>query len=358
VDELCAIEKARFDLARELFLAEPWDHFFVLFSSTDWLGHSATGSFLRGEQSARTAFLRLYRNIDRYVGWLVDHAPDATVAVLSDHGQCEQEAVFRVNAFLRELGLVSLDHDGPAPDHGFGRSPRARVRVQVPAAAGRFRSNRLVRPGALLIKRGLRRGLGVEVTHRARHVNRASSRAYCPTDASFAIYTRDVEPEELDRVRNALLSVRLSDGRQAVEHVWTQEELYGRRLVSGPSLLFAPAHGVRPSAVMNEHVVSPVLAPGTGCHQRDGILMLAGPNVRTSDLGRCSIYDVAPTVLWAMGCGLPAEMDGRVLFEAFEPEFALEQPVREVEDGWIDAGARSATISDEVVRRLKALGYI
>ena len=37
VEELCAIEDARFDLARELFLTEDWDHFFVLFSSTDWL---------------------------------------------------------------------------------------------------------------------------------------------------------------------------------------------------------------------------------------------------------------------------------------------------------------------------------
>ena len=52
LDELCEIEQARFDLARELFLAEDWDHFFCLFSSTDWLGHTATGHLLSGDAGA------------------------------------------------------------------------------------------------------------------------------------------------------------------------------------------------------------------------------------------------------------------------------------------------------------------
>lgn len=359
IDELCTIERARFDLARELFLAEAWDHFFVLFSSTDWLGHGATGSFLRGEQSARKAFLRLYRDIDRYVGWLIDHAQDASVVVLSDHGQCEEQAVFRVNAVLRDLGFASLAEGATAVDPFFvSRRPRARVRVQVPPAIGRLRSKRLIGPAARLVKRSLRRGLGVAVTRAQRQVDRASSRAFCPTDASFAVYTRDVAPEELEQIRAALLSVQLPDGRQAVESVWTVEELYGRRLGFAPALLFAPALGVRPSATIKEDVVSGARAPGSGCHQRDGILMLAGTDVRAADLGRCSIYDLAPTLLWTMGCGIPEEIDGRILFEAYDQAFALKQPVRQVDGGWIEAGAGSAAVPDEVARRLKALGYI
>jgi hypothetical protein len=196
------------------------------------------------------------------------------------------------------------------------------------------------------------------VTRASQHVNRLSSRAYSPTDASFAIYSRDVSPDELEQIRSALLSVRLADGRQAIEHVWTPEELYGRRIGFAPSLLFAPAQGVRPSATIKEDVVSAARAPGTGCHQRDGILMLAGPYVRAADLGRCSIYDVAPTLLWTMGCGIPREVDGRVLFEAFDEGFTLEQPVRQVDGGWIDAATGSSAVPDEVARRLKALGYI
>jgi predicted AlkP superfamily phosphohydrolase/phosphomutase len=361
LDELCAIEQARFDLARELFLAESWDHFFVLFSSTDWLGHTGTGAFLDGDASARAAFLRLYRDIDGYVGWLVDHRQDALVALLSDHGQCDETAVLRVNGVLKDLGLAVPAERGSAPDPFFvNRRPRARVHVRVPSAIGRLRSNRVVRPGALLVKRGLRRGLGVEVTRAAQRVDRTSSRAFCATDATFGVYAPDLGPEELGVIGDALLSVQLPDGRQAVEQVWTPEELYGRRFGNAPDLLFSPAQGVRPSATIKDEIVDGPRAPGRGCHQRDGILMLAGPHVRATDLGRCSIYDVSPTLLWAMGAGIPSEIDGRVVFEAFEEPFAFEQPVREIEDGWVEVGGTdpAAGTSDEVARRLRALGYI
>src|SRR5437870_523393 len=106
VDELCRLEEARFALARDVFLNETWDHFFVLFSSTDWLGHGLTGAFLGGDADARAAFLRFYRQLDGYIGWFLEQAGDALVAVLSDHGQCEELAVVRINDVLHRLGLA------------------------------------------------------------------------------------------------------------------------------------------------------------------------------------------------------------------------------------------------------------
>ena len=44
---ISALEATRFALRARLLRAEEWDHFFVLFSSTDWLGHAATGLFAR-----------------------------------------------------------------------------------------------------------------------------------------------------------------------------------------------------------------------------------------------------------------------------------------------------------------------
>src|SRR5262249_33145726 len=88
--ELCAIEAGRFRLARALFEREPWDHFFCLFSSTDWLGHILAGRVLGGDAAAQALLLRLYRQLDGYVGWFRERAPDATFALLSDHGQCAE----------------------------------------------------------------------------------------------------------------------------------------------------------------------------------------------------------------------------------------------------------------------------
>lgn len=360
-EELCAIEEARFDLARELFLAEPWDHFFVLFSSTDWMGHNATGLMLRGDAGARDAFLRLYRQLDSYIGWLVEHAPDATTVVLSDHGQCEEIAVLRVNALLRDLGLAKLVEPEPGAVSPFvvDRREKPRVTTEVSAALGRRRTSRFVRPFAPLAKRVRRRG-GIELIRSSQVIDRRSSIAFSPTDASFAVYVRDGGEQQLDRIRAALLDLRLEDGRPAVSDVWTPEELFGRTTDSwAPALLFAPAIGVRPSAAVKGPVVGPPRAPGRGCHQRDGIVMLAGPTVAAADVGGASVYDVSPTMLWAMDAGIPSDGDGRVLAEAFEQSFVAGRPLRHVDPLPVEDDARAHPgHPGEVARRLKALGYI
>ena len=52
----------------------------------------------------------------------------------------------------------------------------------------------------------------------------------------------------IEGVREALASVKLRDGRPAIDGVWTAEELYGRLGEPGdPTLFFSPAVGVRPS---------------------------------------------------------------------------------------------------------------
>ena len=86
---------------------------------------------------------------------------------------------------------------------------------------------------------------------------------------------------------------------------------------------------------------------------------MGGPQVVQADLGSASIYDLAPTMLWAMGAAVPAEGDGRVLFEAFSPEFADAQELVETEAAPLSVGAVYEDDPDgEVAARLRALGYI
>jgi predicted AlkP superfamily phosphohydrolase/phosphomutase len=361
LDELCGIESARFELARELFLHEEWEHFFVLFSSTDWLGHQGTGLFLGGDDGARASFLRLYEQLDSYIGWMLEREPEALVVVLSDHGQCEETSVLRVNAVLHELGLVSLEQAAPDDESPFfvDRRRKARRSIGIPNALGRYRSHRLVRPFALAAKKAIRRGLDIEVTRASRRVNFAASSAFSPTDASFAVYVRESASHEVERIREALLAVKLPDGRAAIDDVWTPEELYGEAVGDWPpTLLFSPALGVRPATALKDGAVSAPRVGGRGCHQRDGIVFVAGPDVAAGELGRSSIYDIAPTMLWAMGSAVPRGTDGRVLTEAFEPGFVSTHRLNETEPVPVEAGAPESSGNDEVERRLKALGYI
>jgi predicted AlkP superfamily phosphohydrolase/phosphomutase len=361
LDDLCGLEEARFALAKELFLGEDWDHFFLLFSSTDWLGHAATGHFLDGDPGARAAFGRLYGQLDGYVGWLRERAPDATVVVLSDHGQCEETHVVHVNGVLRELGLVRLIRERPGNVASELAGGELKGTIRVPVGLRRLRSNPLLRRGTRFTRRALRRAVGVELLtpERGLEVDRVLSRAFTPTIASYAVYTRSCDESVLSRLRAALAGLRLDDGRSAFDGIWTLEELYGRvPTPPAPTFVFAPSLGVRPSIRVRSPFVERARARGRGAHQRDGVLIAAGPDVRPGELGRSALTDISPTLLWLMGEPVPADADGRVLFEAFAHDAVASRELREVDSAAADRAVRRDWDSDDVERRLRDLGYL
>src|SRR4051794_16184669 len=157
LDDLSAIELRRFELAQALFEREEWDHFFVLFSATDWLGHHSAGRFLAGDAEARAAFLRLYRELDSYVGWFAERADGATLAVLSDHGQCEEAYWLHVNGVLRERGHVTLLRERPTDVANAVTGGAVKGQLKLPPALAALRKAPLIRPVARGAKRLLRR---------------------------------------------------------------------------------------------------------------------------------------------------------------------------------------------------------
>jgi predicted AlkP superfamily phosphohydrolase/phosphomutase len=361
LDDLCGLEEARFALARELFLREEWDHFFILFSAPDWLGHAATGLFLDGDPAARAAFLRLYEQLDGYIGWLRDQAADATLFVLSDHGQCEETHSVHVNGLLRELGFVRVLRERPSDVASAVAGNGLRATIRVPLAFRRLRSNPVLRPAARLARNALRRGLGVELLtpQRGLDVDHVLSRAFTPTVASYAVYTRDCQADELERIREALAALRLDDGRPAFDGIWTLEELYGRKGVPpAPTFFYAPALGVRPSNWVKAPVLERAPQRGRGAHQRDGMIIVAGPEVVPQALDRPAIVDLCPTLLWLMGAPVPADADGRVLFEAFTAATLASRDVQEIDAEADNRPATRAESSAELERRLKDLGYL
>jgi predicted AlkP superfamily phosphohydrolase/phosphomutase len=319
-----------------------------------------TGRYLRGEPEAEAAMLKLYRQLDEHIGWLREHAPDALVAVISDHGQCEEQVVLRVNSVLQDAGLVRelRSADAAASPFFVDRRSERQGQIKLPPAIGRYRRNERMWRLGLAAKRALARR-GLSVTAASPHVDRLGSRAFSPTDASFAVYVNHPVDDDLERAREALLGIQLEDGRQAIEGVWTMEELFGHARTGDlePALFFSPALGVRPSSALKRPILR-YRTEGRGTHQRDGIAILHGGPVAAGALEPASICDLAPTLLWAMEAGIPIDGDGRILFEAFEPEFATTQPVREIDEPFVAFHELADSDSSEVNRRLRELGYI
>ncbi len=99
----------------------------------------------------------------------------------------------------------------------------------------------------------------------------------------------------------------------------------------------------------------------SGTHRLEGILVLAGPGIRTDGrIAEASIMDVAPTVLRGLGLPVSTDLDGRVLESAFTPEWLAAHPAREVDAYRHEAPTPpdSQPINEALLERLRSLGYI
>ena len=168
-----------------------------------------------------------------------------------------------------------------------------------------------------------------------------------------------VPPEEYEQVRTAIVDLlsdlTTPDGRPAFEFVVRREEFY-----DGPLIEEAPDVLVCPRGMDN--VLSPTLYGRTFLpeekydHKRDGVFIGAGPAFRDdAAIDRCSLADVAPIVMAALGLAVPSRMTGRV------PDSLLSVPVRVDDYGVVTYGTGDVwdERSDEAARaRLEDLGYL
>ena len=74
------------------------------------------------------------------------------------------------------------------------------------------------------------------------------------------------------------------------------------------------------------------------------------------------LIDLAPTILHLLGVSVPEDMDGRVLTDAFRPEFLAQNSVQSGAATGTSGGDRASGYTDEesakVEERLQALGYL
>lgn len=152
---------------------------------------------------------------------------------------------------------------------------------------------------------------------------------------------------------------------------WTDEEVgkllahYAKR---PPLVIVCSDHGAGP-AVGEYGVEVPEYLHLSGAHRIDGFFIASGPGIRSAtggdgiEIEGATIYDIAPTILFALGLPVGADMDGHVLKQIFTQPLAG----REVAsiDTWDTApvaaaaeGDVPADVDQKVLEHLKSLGYI
>lgn len=339
----------RTEAALYLMRTRPWDLFAVVYWDTDMVQHE-TWRFLEPRHPAhdpaqaarwREPILAFHRQVDADVGRLVEAAgPEALVVVMSDHGFGPAHSFFLTNCWLASLGLLRFKNTAGTAFKRLlfrlGLTPLRFFRVARALGLGVLRRQVRFQQRASLLNRLFLSFDDVNWAHTQAfsvgsfgqiYINLGSARAQGP-----------VQPgEEYERLRNeiAAQALQLRDprsGEPVIERVYRREEIYhGPHLENLPDLLLQPrgweyvAFG---HADLGSNRVVEAITGLSGHHRPDGIILLAGRGVRRgTHLVGASILDLAPTLLHILGVAVPDELDGRVLFEAFEADSPLSRPV-------------------------------
>lgn len=382
--------KATYDLLEmrtrtALYLARtrPWDVFMSVFFDTDRFLHQ-TWHYMdpdhpwRTEREDREWMVRDYFcKVDESIARLLEHADEQTlVIVLSDHGMGRANNFIVLNNWLLDMGLLRLKRDpwtcfkklmfrsGFTLRNVHQVADRLGLARQAEYVAGYFVDH--------LLKIAFLSFLDVDWS-------RARAYSFGRHLGSIYVNLKGREPQgivepgaEYEAVRDEIerLAYEFCDpqtGRKLIGQVLRREEIYsGPYLERAPDLILQPKE---PSDIFfgladfgHRATVSTVYRY-SGMHRDYGMLVMNGPGVRQGgEIEGAVIQDVAPTILHTMGLSVPADMDGRVLqdafadgyMEAFPLQFAESSALTEVADGtgYTQEGEK------EIMERLRGLGYM
>lgn len=257
--------QSRERLAMEL-LEKSWDFFHLHIMATDRLNHFFLADGL-AEGPNGPAFWRAYERVAELVKRVVDRLPDEVELVLmSDHGFCALDWEVDLNAYLAEVGLLTLS------SHGEGPARLAPGSVAYSLTPGRI----------YLLRRGRERGGWIS-----------------PGEA----------PARLGEVASALRGLKTPEGKPAIANLIPGSELYlGPKAELGPDLVAIPAPGVELRGGWSGGEVA--RRPGRqGGHTLEGAFLWLR--------GRCprqgTVLDVPATLWRLLGLRLHPQLEGQVL---------------------------------------------
>lgn len=390
LDTLLDIDAHYHRMADHLFETRPVDVAMVVWTSTDTVSHffyhylspSHHQYDPKGAERFGDAILRTHQRVDRIIGELAARLPeDGTLVLMSDHGfRPTSGRTVRVNRYLEELGLLTRKRRA----RGWARPLTQRIDRLLRKTLTPRQKERLAAWFPALRTKWESQAGGIA------DIDWCKTKAFSSDLLTFppAIWINQkglfpegiVEPgAEYDDVARLVIEKLLAlrdpvTAEPLISKVWTKNDAYwGPHLEHAPDLTPACWDGISflgRASVGHDDVVafqgSAAPGPGewTGAHSMGGILAMQGRAFRAGHrLEGASIVDVVPTILHLLGLPVPADLDGRVLEEAFTETFNKDRPVRreDLRDESTTGGRAAETYSEDesekVAERLRGLGY-
>ncbi|HET7428328.1 MAG TPA: alkaline phosphatase family protein [Gaiellales bacterium] len=280
--------RRRFQLARHLRDSRPWDFFMMVEMGPDRLHHGfwryydpKHPDYVPGTDYER-AFRDYYRYLDSEIGSLIETLDDETaLMVVSDHGAQSMYGGIQVNEWLIREGYLTLKDPGASGPVKPDMIDWSRTRVW---GDGGYYSR------IFLNVRG-REPEGI------------------------------VEPEAVEALRDELIAKLEALGDENGDPIGTR--------VFRPERLYHAVNGVPPDLICyfgnltwrsigsvgdgRVHVRENDTGPDDANHAKFGIYIFDGPGMPQSPPYGARLFDIAPTVLAALGQPVPEDMQGRSL---------------------------------------------
>jgi predicted AlkP superfamily phosphohydrolase/phosphomutase len=334
------------------------------------------------------AVRKVYERLDAVTGEIVSRLPsDTTLFVVSDHGggPVVDRTIF-LNRYLAQLGLLSYQKNATSPLRTLGKR-------LMRAGFSALRSTLTSRQKSKLAELFPKLHKQSEMSYSSfTSIDWSRTKAYCSevlaSPPSIWINLKGVkpqgivEPADYDSLVSTIIAKlgELRDprtGKPVINRVYRRNEVFhGPFANEGADLildwwsensLFStqpsfPEDTGKPALVIRERKPSDVSEWG-GTHRLDGILVGRSPVFQAgTEIQNPHLIDIAPTMLHLLGVSVPEDMDGRVLTDAFRPEFLAAHPIRSGAASGITEGDRSTGYTEEesakVEERLQALGYV
>ncbi|WIV67435.1 alkaline phosphatase family protein [Natrialbaceae archaeon AArc-T1-2] len=345
---------------------------FVQFQKTDTVFHEFDGDERHVE--------RVYDATDDQIAAILEACDPDRVFLVSDHGMGPYDGYeFRINEFLRDRGYLETTTSGKGMPSWTPMRRRLRegeecerwdpgATARVASVAARFGvTARRIR--TILERVGLAE-LAIEyapdgVSRTANEqVDFAASMAYVRARTELGVRinlegrdpTGVVSPEEYESVRDELIrtlrAVETPDGEPVFETVAPREQYFhGDRMDATVDVVTIPADF--------EHTLTEQLGNGDYFgpaepwnHKLEGLFVAAGDGIdEDAPVDRAHVFDVAPTVMAAMGLPYSDRMDGSVV-PVVDP---VEPTTYPSYDG--DESVRPGH-DEDVTERLADLGYL
>lgn len=388
LDELEWMDKVKFETCEKLFDRYDPDFTMIHIWGTDRLQHELWNWFDPTHRAYDPVMAKkfggrieaYYQMCDEYVGRLAAKVGDDGITfVISDHGFGPTHYFIDLNSWLLREGFIVLKKSLRVKfkklmwDLGFTPQNATRLLYPLFKFAAKLRA---APPEEQLRKTSGSIDLPFMLSLKT-DVDWTKTRAYAPFGWSgIFINTEGIRPNgSVPESEYAKIRDELVERYKTLKNPDTWEPVGGpvhikKDMYNGPFTPYGP--DVMPLPLAERHMPvcffgfqskEPVYKNNTlyGNHLMEGILLGNGPGIKPGSVPKCTLYDMAPTLLYLLGHPVPDDMDGKVIDGLIDPEELARRPIevmKTVAQEADDSDGLSEEEEEELRQRLEGLGYL